>query len=177
MRRVICCFFCRRTYIQSKNIIYAFFLLEENVRPRKSRERPISAFLASSLGYVLVSMIALPIDSNWSKNRFKQILIVEFSKNEFHWANKYIRKYTYSLMVTWNYKNVLHLPLNRPSTIDQVTCKTYYGIAFHWSPHCCPKMKNAHSERTLNISGLFICIVFSTIRFIFESFIYRMIVE
>lgn len=54
----------RFTYIQSKNIMYAFFLLEENVKPRKSRDSPIRAFLASSLGYVVVSMIAPPIDSN-----------------------------------------------------------------------------------------------------------------
>lgn len=54
------------TYIQSKNIMYAFFLLDENVRPRKSRDKPINAFFASSLGYVFVSMMAPPIDSNWS---------------------------------------------------------------------------------------------------------------
>lgn len=49
--------------------MYAVFLLEENVKPRKSRDKPISAFFASSLGYVDVSIIALPIDSNWSKNK------------------------------------------------------------------------------------------------------------
>lgn len=46
--------------------MYAFFLLDENVNPRRSRDKPINAFLASSLGYVLVSIMALPIDSNWS---------------------------------------------------------------------------------------------------------------
>lgn len=118
--------------------MYAFFLLDENVRPRKSRDKPIKAFFASSLGYVFVSMMAPPIDSNWSVIEKREQLIE---------CQPRCDDQTHLLMVTWSYRNVLRLHPNRPSAVDPMMCKTYYAIASHSPPHCCPKMKNAHSVR------------------------------